>query len=655
MNDHGLVMSTPRGNIMNTKTYRSVLSGMVLLCITAGTLEAKTPQQAELTPTGEKLKATYQQQLNAARQGVTSKLPRVDERAKQAFLTAHQEEKGKPPKDEKKADDPRNWKDNTYNQPKREFATMAAAEPVLSQVDALLSQDTLDDDLVLATVIAQATPEGLAAFAQQSPQQAAMIHRLLSDPALMKQMLYAGGAKAGRYGKAMEILTTLEQQYPRTTQDGVFRRLALASALEFAAPDTGEYKDIDPIQRYAFYEKSYLDGKLDKFVDQHPIWLLRQVINDPQTEEDMAWMQDMLRNYRPDMINAPDDFRGRVAGLMYSEFGHKRPEWDDNSPRSRLQQAIDRGGQCGPKAFFGRCLTRSFGVPTWGARLRSHTAMTYWTPKGWTTILGISWQNGFWIVDTTQQKRASMFKLEAMAREIPEAFTKAKRAEWIGLALQEEPVDGMYAGTGGFWNALALNQMRNAVNDKFPAREAGKRPWAQDTYEKDETYKPEEVMQVNIESSDRQVTTDSEGRIRIPAVATATPTMNTAKIVFMKDLEGQPLLHYKRYEQPEPFTYTVNVPRAGRYELTADVVTVNREQFFDLTTNREAQPKRLQLPYTFGYWQQSDPIILTLEQGENTLTFNRTAPDDFVEKGWSRAGPEYGGITVRQFVLSPKR
>lgn len=122
-------------------------------------------------------------------------------------------------------------------------------------------------------------------------------------------------------------------------------------------------------------------------------------------------MHKMLQNYRPDFINYPDNYQHPIVGLMHSEFGHKRPEWDEKAPTTRLQQAIDCGGQCGPKGDFGRSLGRAYGLPVWGARLRAHTAITHWTANGWNQILGVSFKNGFWNKDKGMQLHYKRWKM----------------------------------------------------------------------------------------------------------------------------------------------------------------------------------------------------------------------------------------------------
>jgi hypothetical protein len=112
-------------------------------------------------------------------------------------------------------------------------------------------------------------------------------------------------------------------------------------------------------------------------------------------------------------------------------------------------------------------------------------------------------------------------------------------------------------------------------------------------------------------------------------------------------------LHYKRFEQPEPFVYTISIAKAGSYALSANVVTVNKDQFFLLTVNDAKQPIEMKIPYTVGKWHESAPISLSLVKGKNTLSFTRTVPEDFKEKGWKYSGPQFGGVTIKSLTLKP--
>jgi formylglycine-generating enzyme required for sulfatase activity len=90
------------------------------------------------------------------------------------------------------------------------------------------------------------------------------------------------------------------------------------------------------------------------------------------------------------------------------------------------------------------------------------------------------------------------------------------------------------------------------------------------------------------------------------------------------------------------FEYKVVAPQAGKYALTAQVVTANYEQRINVAANASDTPLVIELPFTAGDWQESESVTLTLKKGENRLRFWRDQP------------PQYG-VAVKQFTLTPVR
>jgi formylglycine-generating enzyme required for sulfatase activity len=88
------------------------------------------------------------------------------------------------------------------------------------------------------------------------------------------------------------------------------------------------------------------------------------------------------------------------------------------------------------------------------------------------------------------------------------------------------------------------------------------------------------------------------------------------------------------------FEYTINAPKAGTYALTALVVTNNYNQTINVLANGEGADVSMALPFTCGKWKDSDPVKLTLKQGENTLQI-------------SRINAPQAGIAVKSFTLKP--
>jgi formylglycine-generating enzyme required for sulfatase activity len=96
------------------------------------------------------------------------------------------------------------------------------------------------------------------------------------------------------------------------------------------------------------------------------------------------------------------------------------------------------------------------------------------------------------------------------------------------------------------------------------------------------------------------------------------------------------------WKQPAEYSmdYTVKVPRAGRYALTAQVVTANFDQLITCRVNGASDAHMIKLPLTLGTWQTSPEIVVDLMAGENMLEFLREDPVQY-------------GVAVKSFTLRP--
>ncbi|MEI7945932.1 MAG: hypothetical protein WCJ02_04520, partial [bacterium] len=297
-----------------------------------------------------------------------------------------------------------------------------AAKALMTKAETCLVSDKMDAKLVPCAVLAGATPHGLAEFAQQGKEQEALVEKLLADTPLMKQMLEAGGAKFGKYGQAMQIYTAIQKASPKT-KEGVLQRLALATSLEFAMPvpqsnpqsETTAPATIDPVKRYLHYEKAYLDGELDAAFKNFAVWEYRLVVACDAPDHILAWGREMLRNYRPDHIYNPD-YGWRYSATVRTEVPYGSQNVKDDLPSlQQYQNIIKDGGVCGRRAFFGRFILRSFGIPTWGVTQHAHAALSHWTPKGWVVNLGAGFPHSWWDKDEVPRS-GSDFLLETQAR-----------------------------------------------------------------------------------------------------------------------------------------------------------------------------------------------------------------------------------------------
>ncbi len=490
-----------------------------------------------------------------------------------------------------------------------------ASKDLLGSLGSALTSEKMDDKLAKAMVLTASTPKALAGFAVQGADKAKLVDDLLASPALMKEMLIAGGANHGQYGRALEILASIRKASPKA-KEGHFQRLALATAVEHAKP----IGNIDATKRYLHYEKAYLDGELDPAFKGFTTWEYRNVVNCDAPDEILQWGRTMLRTYRPDHIYNPD-YGWRYVSSVRTEvpYGSQNVHLD-KPDLHQYQNIMLNGGICGRRAFYGRFILRSFGIPTWGVTQKAHAALSHWTPKGWVVNLGAGFQASWWDKDEVSLS-GNQFLMETQARAHTEGYTQVLRAQWISRILGETAYNERKKVEGGFWSKIALYQSRILASS---ADSLG--PLGQELAEAND--KEQKVSSAKVSQEDTKISVQA-GEITIPAVA---HVKSSGKAAAMRSIDGGMQVHALGGFTAE---YEVSVPIEGKYLMTARVATVQTGQ--KLLVKGGGQGNPIEIPYTLGIWEPTQAVELDLVQGKNTITVALT--------------PESRGVTIKDFSL----
>ena len=603
-----------------------------------------------LNKQGIELEKQYAEELDLISKQIEKVLPKINEQNKDSFETARTELAAlKKPRE----DDPEPLQKKYHEaKPLAESKALESARPLIAELESLLNSEVLDGKLMKAAILRHGTPAGLAEFAQQSEHHKTLLDNLLTNGELMKQVLLSGRANGGEYGEAMEVYHAILEASERARKPGILQRLALGTALHQPWLDENkkgsvnglvfsDHKNPDgQVSRYLHYEQAFLNGELDPQFKDFNAWECRFITNDPYTNEELSWGRSMLRQFRPDHITNPDQ-KWRYTRVVKSDLPYCSTRHDPSLGLPQ-QQALALGGVCGRRAFFGRFIARAFGIPSRRSTQTGHAALNRWTPDGWVVNFG-----GWWSFNWCGPQGGLDFYLDSRAREFEDDYLKVLRSQWIGDALGEEDVSlRQYGQGGGFWDGLAFYLKRAIVEDANleetdtdSALAALSAEEARLLGESDKVLGEEGVKEIVIPEEDKKIIVTEDGTVTVPAVSCSSPRNNTDKVIFLNSYDGGMQLHYQRLgSQPEILKYSVEVPSAGKYEMTMNVCTVSEEDPVIARLNRRTIVNTI-LPYTKGTWQRTKPETIELREGRNTIQFTYRAPNR--------------GVSFKDFQLKP--
>jgi predicted nucleic acid-binding Zn-ribbon protein len=503
-------------------------------------------------------------------------------------------------------------------------AEAAALRAIFDDLGSTLTSDKLDTTIMRAVVLSSATPAGLAQFARQGQIEQAQVDGLLSNPALMKEMLVAGGPAQGKYGRALQIQSDIRKASQRS-ESGHFHRLAVAISLAHAEPiaqrnnesDKSAAAFVDPVQRYLHYEKAFLAGELDPAFPNLTTWEYRYVVDSYASDAMLSWGREMLRNYRPDHILNPD-YGWRYSGAVRTDVAYRHShEYTDSDDLSFFQNVCKNGGICGRRAFFGRYIVQAFGLPARPFTQPKHAALARWTPQGWVVNLGASWPVGWF-----PEQRGPEFLAETQARKFPQEYLRVLRADWIDAVVEPAAPNKKKPAPPGIWKLIARYEQNAIVADAKTTPSAALGADLAEATESKET-RAASVAAAVVTDADKKIATNPNGEIYIPAAA-----LGGGNHLVKSFLGGQQAIAAKA------ITAMIEVPKAGKYQLVANVVTVHGEEKMAVTVNGAKATADLSIPFTVGQWRLTPALEVPLVAGKNTLTLDPPA-HSFALKGFT--------------------
>jgi formylglycine-generating enzyme required for sulfatase activity len=636
--DDGIFI-TKEDRIMKTHdTIKSVLI-MMILAMSASVVVARRPAPVSLTPAGKKIEAQYSKMLADLTEQIKRLEPKVDEKKKAEFTKSLGVLRNVPSITKTVRNrftklmeevtlkcDPGN---PAFVEKQKEV--LLAARAVLKNVDVFLADDKHYTKMAKFAFLSHATPNRLAGFAQKGKEEKALIDDLLNDDELVAQVMLLGGSS--NYGQAMRNYRAIQEATKRS-HEGFYQVWALAVSLrccgeQYIYPGPAE-KSL--VRYYLNYLKAYDDGILDPAFDKlgGTGWNYRFAFPDYYTLEDIEWIRKVMRNYRPDHMRLP--YRWRYCRIVRSDvpYGqHMMPARPDLN-LSRIQDFLLAGGVCGPRSFTGQISCVAFGIPTLRAPSPGHGAMAHWTPDGWTTVLGPH----FYFCSHIGGYPPREFLLLSQAQEDLEGFKQVLMCEWLAKALGEvAPRD--HGSSGGFWPLLGFYKKHAIVEDEKIEDQGAT---GEELAESDVSTEKEEIKEIKIPEEFRKITVAKDGTVTIPVAACKSPE-NGEKLKFMKSVDGGMQVHYAlKGSRPELLSYSIHIPKAGKYEFTAHVCTVTVDRQCLLRVNRRTL-LNVDIPYTKADWMDTEPVELDLKEGRNRIGYTHYTPNK--------------GVSIKHFNLKP--
>jgi hypothetical protein len=612
------------------------------LVLATSVFAAGKPAAISLSPEGKKLEAHYSKMQAELKEAITRLEPTVDEKKKAGFTKQLDAVINVPPITKKVKDhiaqvvrevtlkcDPGN---PAFVEKQEEV--LLAARAVMKDIETFLGGEKDMAIMAKFALLTHATPSRLAGFAQQGEEEKALIDQLLNDDKLVVQAMTLGGASGGNYGQAMRSYTAIQNASERS-HEGFFQVWALAVSLQYTG-ETYVYPDVPAaeslVKYYLNYLKAYDDGILDPAFSElgGTGWNYRFVFPDSYTLEDIDWIRKVLRNYRPDHTRL--EYRWRYCRIVRSDIPYTGGVDRSGMPAelSNIQKFFLKGGICGPRAFVGQISGYAFGIPSRRAPSPGHGAMAHWTPDGWTTVLGPH----FYFCKHINGMPPMEFLLESQAQQDPKGFKQALMCEWLGKALAEDAPSN-FGSSGGFWRLLGFYKRQAIVEDQ-KIKDIG--ATGEELAESNVSSEKEEVEEIEISEEFKKITVAGDGTITIPVAACRSPK-NSEKIRFMESIDGGMQVHYGLAGQrPELLSYTLDIPKAGKYEFTGHVCSVTMDREFLLRVNRRTLVD-VNIPYTKADWMDTKPVELELKEGRNRISFTQRAPNK--------------GVSIKYFKLKP--
>jgi len=482
-------------------------------------------------------------------------------------------------------------------------------------VTTLLKDSTVNAALAQRQLITKFGADTLATFAKASPDNAKFLGWLLHHTKAMELLLEAAtptGLKAREEntwtlpGDTLTLWRKLAAADPDAV-DGIYLKLAMATALlppgKVNIGAGGASTPADPLVRYQYFKQAYQNKELAASFDKLSVWDYTKVVSSGASDEDLTWGREMINTFRPDLC----------ATEMMVDL--TSAVWRRNSPvpYTNMKTVLQGGGKCGPRSSFAVFICHAWGIPAIGVAQPAHACVA------WRGIDGV-WRVGYgkgWAASRLDGLTGPDFVEGSLARSQVARFSQVEHLRWLAAALasHEQTTAVLAVGqkiakempaTTVDLNASLKPEEANAdtgVEAAKPGAPGGKKDTS--TTQPTGPIKPVKgVLHVNAGSYIKQ-----EGQ-----------AMFGGPSIILQDCHtGGKQIYFPQQLASCWTEYAIEVPAAGKYELTMKVAAINDGQMLQVGSDAFNAVSLAKVPMTHGLWGTTTPVDVKLIQGVQNL------------------------------------
>ncbi|MBJ7285932.1 MAG: hypothetical protein JHD00_12620 [Akkermansiaceae bacterium] len=536
------------------------------------------------------------------------------------------------------------------------------AKPDESSLTALLNVPAFRTVLDQHQLITKTGADQLGAFAKASPTNQTFLKSLLRNAPAMD--LYLEGSVPISLAKREENKWSLNPAALGIWQkilladpeakDGIYQKMAIAIAIlppgSINIGAGGAATPADPLVRYNYYKTAHKNQELFPSFDRLTVWEYSKILCSGATDADLTWAREMINNFRPDL--RADELVVNSTSLVWRRAAP--PHFYPNGGYQNFKNVLAGGGKCGPRSSWSVMVCHAFGIPAIGVGQPGHACVAYKAANPMTEPQpGSAWKVGYgrgWDHSTLEATKGESLKgpvfLEGIEKRADAVkFSQVEHLRWFATIISEAS------------KADAIMTVARKINDSITTAKT----------DLTASLKPEEAEADpggKAVSKGEPASAETASTSKLPPTGKALPgVIQVEAASFVKtggkiswggqfpnvlvhdSFGGGKQIYFQQQMKEQWADYTLDIHAAGVYQIVMQATCINEDQLLEVCSGDKLLATVIIAP-TFGVWQQTAPVELTLAKGKQTLRIQTPVSVD--------AENHKRGIALKGFQLKAK-